>query len=442
MNAWAGKLRAWIAPRWDGPESLLAFLQKSLPRNVSWLHTLGSLLLVYILFQSLTGVLIAFYYNPSPDQAYDSLRFVQRDLFLGSLLVRLHRFGAGFIMVTAFLHFVRSYFFEAYKSPRELLWITGLGLGVLLSLFAFTGQLLPFDQRGYWATIVGIQIASSAPFFGDAIHALLTGGYGDIGATTLSRFYILHVCILPMALAGLLALHLKILQRTGSAGPLSGDPGPTHPFYPLQAAKDVLISAAGALLLILVALFVTSAESGPANPTAGNFVPRPEWYFLAHYEILKFLPGLIGAFVLPTAVGMFLLLLPFLNRGPRRPLRQRRFTTILGILACLSIVGLTAQGIVTAPASRQSESDNMAMSPIERGKHNFQTLKCITCHRIAGEGKTKGPDLTRVGRRLRPDYLRDWIHDPRNFDPSTEMPAFEGTEDELDAVVEYLLTLQ
>ena len=276
MPAFGNRLRAWIASRWGGPDSARAFLSKPLPRNISWLHTLGSLLLLYLLFQALTGILLGFYYSPSPDSAYESVSYIQDELFLGSFLHRLHRFGAGFVFVTLFLHLARSYFLAAYKSPRELLWVSGVILGVLATLFAFTGQLLPFDQRGYWATVVGIRIASSAPGLGDLIRSLLTGGYGDIGATTLSRFYILHVCVLPLALGGLIGLHLGILQKIGSAGPADGSsPEPVRSFYPTQAVKDVFAAAGGALALVLVAALVKSHDTGPADPVAGGFVPRP-----------------------------------------------------------------------------------------------------------------------------------------------------------------------
>lgn len=444
MSGLGGKLRAWIGVRWDGPDKISAFLSKPLPRNVAWLHTLGSLLLVYLLFQFLTGILLGFYYSPSPDSAYASTRYVRDELFLGRFVYQLHRYGAGFLMVTLFLHLARSYFLAAYKSPRELLWLSGLLLGILLTLFAFTGQLLPYDQRGYWATVVGIRIASAAPGLGDTVRELLTGGYGDIGATTLSRFYILHVCVFPLALGGLLALHLGILQKTGSAGPVDGPPEPIRPFYPSQALKDVLVAAGGALALFLVAGLLTAGDSGPANPASGDFVPRPEWFFLSHYEILRYLPGdwqILGTFVLPNALLAILVLLPFVDRGRERSPRRRRFATAAGALVCLAIVGLTVKGIVTAPPAHAGERGEASLDPIEHGRMLFTEKKCSVCHTIAGSGGTKGPDLTHIARRIRPDYLPEWIRNPRNFEPTTEMPSFEGSDQELQAVVQYLLTL-
>ena len=182
------RLESWLSERWDGPGRIRAFLGKLLPRNVSWLHTLGGLLLLYLVLQLVTGILLALYYSPSPDQAYASVRYIREELSFGWIVYSLHRCGSSFVLVTAFLHFARSYFLASYKKPRELLWCSGILLGLLLTLFAFSGQLLPYDQRGYWAAVVGIQIAASAPLVGDAVDGLLTGGFGDIGATTLSRF--------------------------------------------------------------------------------------------------------------------------------------------------------------------------------------------------------------------------------------------------------------
>jgi len=341
----------------------------------------------------------------------------------------------------------RSCFLAAYKSPRELLWLSGLLLGILLTLFAFTGQLLPYDQHGYWATVVGIRIASSAPSLGEMIRAVLTGGYGDIGATTLARFYVLHVCVLPLVFLALVALHLGMLQRVGSAGPTSGPREPIRPFFPTQVYKDVLVAAAGAAALFLTAGLLTATDTGPANPAAGDFVPRPEWFFLAHYEILRVLPGkwqILGTFVLPNALLGLLVVLPFIDRGTERSPRRRKFATIAGLAVCAVLIGLTIKGVASAPHTAGKTDAASTMSPAQRGRALFVEKKCVTCHSIEGlsETGTKGPNLTHVASRIRSDYFPQWIRNPRNFKPTTEMPAFEGSEDELSSIVEYLLTLK
>jgi len=443
MSPLVTKIRGWLESRGSGLDRLRAFVTKPVPRNVGWIHTLGSLLLVYLGFQALSGILLGLYYSPSPDHAHDSVRYIREDLFLGAFLLNLHRWGAGFVLVTAFLHAARSYFLAAYKSPRELLWLTGLAAGALLTLFAFTGQLLPYDQRGYWASVVGIEIASSAPVAGGFVRDLLTGGYGDIGAVTLSRFYLLHVGVLPVVLLGIVALHLGILQRVGSAGPTRGSSEPTRPFFPSQMVKDTVAAAAGALALFLVAALTAYHQTGPADPASSDFVPRPEWYFLAHYEILRYLPGdwqILGTFVLPNLLLGALVLLPFFDRKPERSLARRKIAVGAGIVTCLAIVVLTGLGIASAPDKRSATADDR--DPVARGRELFHEKRCDTCHSIGGEGGDKGPALDLVGRRLRPDFLTEWIRNPQRIDPTTEMPPFEGTEEELQAVVSYLLTLE
>ncbi len=448
------RLESWLSERWDGPGRIRAFLGKQLPRNVSWLHTLGGLLLLYLVLQLVTGILLALYYSPSPDQAYASVRYIREELNFGWFVYSLHRCGSSFVLVTAFLHFARSYFLASYKKPRELVWCSGILLGLLLTLFAFSGQLLPYDQRGYWAAVVGIRIAASAPLVGGAVHDLLTGGFGDIGATTLSRFFIAHVCVLPLVLFGLISLHLGLLQKVGSAGPVAGRPEPYHSFYPRQATRDLLASVAGAAALFLVAALVSFEDSGPSAPEAGGFVPRPEWYFYAHFELLRLLPAdlpLLGTFILPNLLIGGLLVLPFLDRNPERSFARRKVMTSIGVLGVVSFVVLTAVGIESASAEAAAiraaaaeAGGDTGLDPIARGRALFASKRhdCIKCHTIEGRGGDKGPDLTHVGKRLRADYLKPWIRRPTNFKPDTEMPAFEGSEQELDDIAQFLRSLK
>ncbi|HHI79546.1 MAG TPA: c-type cytochrome [Planctomycetes bacterium] len=443
MKLWCATLD-WLKARTDLPDKTRTFLNKPIPGNVGWLHTLGALLLFYLVLQTITGILMGLYYSPSPDQAHESIRYIDTELRLGALVHSLHHHGAAFILITAFLHLMRSFFLAAYRAPRELLWWSGLVLFLLLTLFAFTGQLLPFDNHGYWATEVGIRIASAPPVLGPYIREFLTGGYGDLGATTLSRFMILHVAVLPLVFFGLVGLHLALLQKVGSAGPLHGSPEPYRSFFPGQVLKDLSVAALGALVLFLVAWFMPPGDSGPADPGATGFVPRPEWYFFAHYEILRMLPSgwqLLGTFVLPTAAGGALVLLPLLDRKSGGLLTDRlRFT--LGGLVLFGVVGLTITGLVEESREKPKETAIVG-DPIAAGKKLFHTKKCTKCHSIGKEkGGDKGPNLARVARRIRRDFFKPWIRKPGSFRPDTEMPNFEGSEEELDAIVRYLQTLK
>ena len=446
------RLEAWVSHRWDGPSQMRAFLGKSLPRNVGWLQTLGSLLLLYLVIQVITGILLSLYYSPAPDQAYASVDYVRQELTFGWLIYSLHKCGTSFVLVTAFLHLIRSYFLAAYKKPRELVWCTGVLLGLVLLMLAFSGQLLPYDQKGYWAAVVGIQIASSTPLIGGAINDVMTGGFGDIGATTLSRFFIAHVCVLPLLLFVLVGLHLNLLQKAGSAGPLTGDPNPHHSFYPRQAAKDMVAATVGAAVLFLVAYLVQLEDSGPAAPETAEFLPRPEWYFFAHFELMKLFPSslaVVGSFWVPTAVIGGVMLLPFLDRSPERAFARRKFMTVVGglgvgVLLTLTGVGIAAEAAEAAERAAAAPETGDEPDPIARGRaiYQLEMHDCVTCHLVNEEGGDIGPDLSTAGRRLRVDFMKAMIRRPQTFDPDSEMPPFLGNEQELDLLVQYLQSLK
>lgn len=207
-----------------------------------------------------------------------------------------------------------------------------------------------------------------------------------------------------------------------------------------------VVSAAGAILLFLVATLAPFTDSGPAAPQAGGYTPRPEWYFQSHFQLLKWawLPDVVGAFVLPNLVIGGLFLLPFLDRNPERAFGKRKVWNAIGLIGVLAVVGLTAQGIAEEaaeqPATTHEESTDG--DPITRGQALFTKMKCIKCHTIQGEGGDKGPDLSNVARRLRGDFFEPWIRNPRVFKPDTEMPSFEGSERELGAITAYLRSLK
>jgi quinol---cytochrome c reductase cytochrome b subunit, bacillus type len=194
------------------------FLFRNVPRDTNWFHTLGSATLTAFLSQAITGVILAMYYKPDPDKAYESIRFITDDLTLGWLVRGMHRWGASVFIILMFLHMARVFLFGAYKYPRELNWIIGVFLLILGMFEGFTGYLLPWDQTSYWATVVGININGTAPFLGPFIAQFLQGG-ADIGSDTLARWYALHMLLLPAALFGLIGLHLYLIVRLGVTSP-------------------------------------------------------------------------------------------------------------------------------------------------------------------------------------------------------------------------------
>ena len=208
----------WLEERSGLIGGIKYFLFRRVPAETNWFHTLGSATLTAFLVQATTGVILAMYYKPAPEEAYASIQHITNDLTLGWLVRGMHRWGASVFIILMFFHMARVFLFGAYKYPRELNWIVGVLLLVTGMLEGFTGYLLPWDQTAYWATVVGININATAPFLGPFIAQFLRGG-AEIGADTLSRWYALHMLAVPGALFGLIGLHLYLVVRLGISSP-------------------------------------------------------------------------------------------------------------------------------------------------------------------------------------------------------------------------------
>jgi len=217
-------------------------LEEPLPAGVGWWFVTGSVLLMLLSVQFVTGVALTFYYVPSPEFAYDSVRYVMERVIFGHLLRGLHFFGASFIVVAAVIHMLRVVALGSYKKPREVTWITGVLLLLIVLGFALSGYLLPWDQKAYWATTVTINIARSGPF-GEFIAGVMKGGQ-TLGSLTLLRWYSAHVFLLPAALITFVVAHLYLMRRHGISGALKHIEGPSKPFYPDHALKDTVAAAA------------------------------------------------------------------------------------------------------------------------------------------------------------------------------------------------------
>ena len=208
----------WLEERSGIVAGVRYFLFRKVPSDTNWFHTLGSATLTAFLVQAGTGVILAMFYRPTPDEAYESIRHITDDVTLGWLVRGMHRWGASCFIILMFFHMARVFLFGAYKYPRELNWIIGVLLLALGMFEGFTGYLLPWDQTSYWATVVGININGTAPFLGPFISSLLRGG-SEIGPETLSRFYSIHMLVLPGAIIGLITLHLYLVIRLGVSSP-------------------------------------------------------------------------------------------------------------------------------------------------------------------------------------------------------------------------------
>jgi quinol-cytochrome oxidoreductase complex cytochrome b subunit len=208
----------WLEERSGLIGGVRYFLFRKVPGDINWMQTLGSATLTAFLVQAITGVILAMYYKPDPASAYSSIVNITDHVTLGWLVRGMHRWGASVFIILMFLHMGRVFLFGAYKYPRELNWIVGVLLLVMGMMEGFTGYLLPFDQTAYWATVVGINLNGTAPFLGPFLAQVLRSG-GEIGADTLSRFYSIHMLLLPGAIMGLIALHLYLVVRLGVTSP-------------------------------------------------------------------------------------------------------------------------------------------------------------------------------------------------------------------------------
>jgi len=211
-------IAGWLDERSGASPFARSFLYRKTPRGTNWAYTLGSATMFAFVAQSVTGVFLAMYYNPAPADAYESIARISNEIFLGEFVRGMHRWGATVMVVLIFLHMARTFFYGAYKYPRELNWLIGVVLLLLTLVMSLTGYLLPFDQRGFWATVVAVNINASGPIIGPYLADFLRGG-SEFSATTLSRFYSIHMLLVPGLIAVLIGAHLYLVAKLGISAP-------------------------------------------------------------------------------------------------------------------------------------------------------------------------------------------------------------------------------
>lgn len=416
-------------------------LDEPIPGGASWIYVFGSATLFLFCLQATTGMFLALYYVASPDSAYDTVQFIEHEVQFGWFVRGVHHWGASAVMVAIGLHLLQVYLYGAYKRPRELMWMVGVGLLLIMMAFGFTGYLLPWDQNAYWATQVGTNMVASVPFVGDFLVRVLRGG-DVLGALTLSRFFAIHTLFLPTMIVCGIVLHLFILRRVGPAGPWSVEQARqrSESFYPRQVYMDAMVMLAAFLLVAVLAWTVEFPLADRADPADNTFTPVPEWYFLFFYQFLKYVPGPLeplATWVLPGCFVLGLLLLPFLDRNPERRPSSRPMALAAGaafFLVVFALLGISLRSLHMTPKLDPS---------VVRGKILFAQQHCIACHRIHGEGGKVGPDLSYVGDR-RPDrrwHLRHY-RDPQSVSPGSIMPAFPLPEKDLHDLIGYILSLK
>ena len=308
----------------------------------SWFYVFGSGTLLCFVLQIVTGTCLAFVYVPSSSQAWTSLQYLNNEQFLGWFLRAVHNWGSIFMVGMMSLHLIQTFLFGAYKYPRELTWVSGCFLFFCTLGMAFTGQVLRFDQDAYWGLGIGASIMGRIPFVGaQAVHLMLAGS--TIAGETLSRFFSLHVFVVPGTILALLSLHLRLVLTKGiNEYPTQGRPVTKEtyaaeyeelvektgvPFVPNVIGKDLIFSGCLTTAIVLCALvFGPAGPSGPPNPTLIHTAPKPDFYFLPIYASLALLPAYMETFLLLVApvIGVALLiLLPFYSGTGEKHFRRR-----------------------------------------------------------------------------------------------------------------------
>ncbi len=434
-----------------------------------WWYVFGSASLTLLMIQIITGIGLALVYVPTADNAYESLLFLNYEQPLGWFLRALHYYAGSGMVVLVVAHMTQVFLHGAYKYPRELTWTAGVVLLLLTMGMFFSGQILRWDPDAYWGLAVAGSMAGRVPVLGPWIVELLLGG-PVIGSGGLSRFFTLHVFVIPGLLLLVLAIHLWLVIKKGvSAPPVPGEPVDPKtydaqyqrelnagvPFLGEAMRKDIIFSAVAVIVVVvLAAVLGPKGPTAPPNPILGGANPRPEWPFLWLFGLLSLSPSWAETFIIlvfPVVLIFALFLVPFVsNRGERAP--SRRPLAVLAVIVALTVFGaLTYQG-ATAPWSPQMSAwcgepipeDIMRRSTPRQlqGAVVFQNKDCRNCHALTGSGGKRGPDLTEVGARLTAGQL---IEQVSNGTPGGgNMPAYgkQIGPDEMTALVDFLASLR
>jgi len=327
-------------------------------RHTLWYY-LGGMTLFLFVIQIGTGVLLLFYYRPSAEEAFESVQFLMAEVQFGWLIRSIHAWAANLMIFTLFLHFFSALLLRAYRAPRELTWLSGMGLLGLALGFGFTGYLLPWNELAYFATRVGTQIVGVVPVAGDFFLRVLRGGE-EVSGATLTRFYAIHVALLPASGLAIVGLHLYLVQKHGMSVPpgveRSGTALPRMRFFPNFLLRDLVGWLAALAILAALAAFLPAELGKKADPfTSAPAGIRPEWYFMFMFQTLKLLPahilGLEGEMVGVVGFGLaavFLLVLPFVDRPGQGGRLQPVFTWI-GIGIIVFVIVLTYIGYTVSP---------------------------------------------------------------------------------------------
>jgi ubiquinol-cytochrome c reductase cytochrome b subunit len=428
------KLGRWFDDRLQLGKPLADTMAHPVPRQTaSWFYVFGSAALTVLALQVVTGILLALLYVPSAGEAWNTLQALDHQVSAGWFLRALHGWGSNFMLAIVLIHMVQVFLFGAHKFPRELTWIVGVFLLLMTLGMAFTGQVLRFDQDAYWGLGIGASIASRAPLVGPALVHLLLGGPIIAGAT-LSRFFALHVFVIPGLLIAFVGLHLLLVLKLGiNEWPVPGRivRRATYlaeyedlrkrdgiPFVPAAIAKDIVFS--GFVLLSIAACAALLGPFGPGgrpDPTIIQTAPRPDFFFWWLYTVLSYLPPAAETpflLIAPAVAIVVLLALPFFAGEGEKSWRRRPIAVLVILLVAVTLGSLTQLGAHTPwspvmdawsgePVPRKYLEKRSALE--RQGAVVLQLQQCRNCHALGDKGGKRGPALDDVAVRLTQDQL-------------------------------------
>jgi ubiquinol-cytochrome c reductase cytochrome b subunit len=461
------KIGAWFDSRLQIAAPIREAAEHPIPRNTSsWFYVFGSAAMTVLILQIVTGILLALVYVPSGAEAWGSLQALNHSITLGWFIRAIHGWGSNFMVAIVLIHMVQVFLFGAYKFPRELTWIIGVFLLLMTLGMAFTGQVLRFDQDAYWGLGIGASIASRVPILGPIIVKLMLGGPIIAGAT-LSRFFALHVFVIPGLLIGFVGLHVLMVLKLGiNEWPMPGRVvkratymNEYHeltrkdgaPFFSYGAWKDMFFAAFIILAVAACAYyFGPFGPTGQPDPTIIQTAPKPDYFFLWLYAVLSLLPPSLETtflLIVPPLVIIGLILLPFLSGEGEKSWKRRPIAVITVLMTAISLGTFThlAQFTPWSPHMNAWSGDPIpdryihGTTALERqGALVFQVKQCRNCHSIGDTGGQRGPNLDGVAVRLTRDQLiRQVIQGGGN------MPAYGNNLNpaETTALVAFLETL-
>jgi ubiquinol-cytochrome c reductase cytochrome b subunit len=470
----------WLDRRAGLDKLMHESLDEPIPGGARLAYVFGSGLLFIFISQIITGICLALYYVPSAETAHTSVAYITKQVAAGAFLRSLHYYGSSAMIIVLALHFLQTFLYGSFKGRRELLWMSGAVLSFLVLGMGFTGYLLPWDQKAYFATAVGTNIVGQIPWVGNWLTRLLRGG-DTIGTLTLSRFYVAHVFLIPGAIFAFIAAHIFLFRKAGAAGPINEDP--VHPklppegFYPRQVVMDMALA-----LLLMVGLgflaYFHPAGLGPiANPADTQFLPRPEWYYLPMFEWLKYWEGpkvVFAVVVIPGLLATLFFLMPFLDRKLERRPWRRPIPVLAVAFVMLGIIYFGTKSeyddqhdaAVSSQLAKQDQQEKAyTAAPFEpyvespggtgplalptgpvnplvsHGKGIFEAHGCSGCHGATGSGTTAAPTLVGITTKFPQAQLIGLLHDPTAKMRAGHMPAVDISADDMSALLSYLAVL-